>query len=56
MQLPLRVFPDLSEEYRYWQAVKRLCHGCIDKAADQYAVNLNLDSVEMVVDIIKSFS
>ena len=55
MQLSVRAFPDLPEEYMYQQAVKRICHGCIDKAAGQYVVNLNLDSVEMVVDKIKSF-
>ena len=39
----------------YQQAVKRICHGCIDKEAGQYVVNLNLDSVEQVIDKIKSF-
>ena len=33
----------------------RICHGCIDKEAGQYVVNLNLDSVEQVIDKIKSF-
>ena len=51
----LRAFPELPEEYMYQQAVRRICHGCIDKEAGQYMVNLNLDSFEQVIDKIKSF-
>ena len=39
----------------YRQAINRICHGCIDKEAGQYAVNMNLDSVELAVDKIKSY-
>ena len=38
MQLSVRVFPDLREEYMYQQAVKRICHRCNDKSAGQYVV------------------
>ena len=55
MRLSVRAYPELPEEYMYQQAVKRICHGCIDKEAGQYVVNLNLDSVEQVIDKIKSF-
>ena len=55
VQLSVRAFPDLPEEYMYQQAVKRICHGCIDKEAGQYVVNMNLNSVELVVDKIKSY-
>ena len=54
MLLSVRAFPELPEEYMYQQAVKRICHGCIDKEAGQYVVNLNLDFVEQVIDKIKS--
>jgi hypothetical protein len=39
----------------YRQAIKRICHGCIDREAGQYVVNLNLDSVELTIDKIKSY-
>jgi hypothetical protein len=50
MQLSVQAFPELPEEFMYQQAVKRICHGCVDKDAGQYVVNLNLDSVEQVID------
>jgi hypothetical protein len=53
--LAVRAFPDLPEEYMYRQAVKKICHGCIDRDAGQYVVNLNLGSVEMTIDRIKSY-
>ena len=37
------------------QTIKRICHGCIDREAGQHVVNLNLESVEMVVDKLKSY-
>ena len=55
MLLSVRAFPELPEEYMYQQVVKRICHECIDKEAGQYVVNLNLDSVEQVIDKIESF-
>ena len=55
MRLSVCAFPELPEEYMYQQAVKRICHGCINKEVGQYIVNLNLDSVEQVIDKIKSF-
>jgi hypothetical protein len=55
MQLSVQAFPELPEEFMYQQAVKRICHGCVDKDAGQYVVYLNLDSVEQVIDKIKSF-
>ena len=54
-QLAARAFPDLQEERMIKQAIKRICHGCLDKEAGQHVVNLNLDSVELVVDKIKSY-
>jgi hypothetical protein len=37
------------------QAIHRICHGLIDRDAGQYAVNLQLNSVEDVIDKIKSY-
>ena len=55
VQLSVYAFWDLPQEYMYRQAINRICHGCIDKDAGQYAVNMNLDSVELVIDKIKSY-
>jgi hypothetical protein len=55
LQLCVRAFPDLPEEYMYRQAIKRICHGCIDRKVGQYVVNLNLHSVELTIDKIKSY-
>lgn len=37
------------------QAIKRICHGCTDKEAGQYAINLHLLTIEETVDNLKSF-
>jgi hypothetical protein len=37
------------------QAIKRICHGCIDREAGLHVVNLDLTSIEMVVDKIKIY-
>ena len=55
VQLSVYAFQDLPEEYMYRQAINRICHGCLDKEAGQYAVNMNLDSVELAVDKIKNY-
>lgn len=55
MQLALRAYPDLPEHFMQRQAMKRICHGCSDKDAGQYVANLNLESVELVIDKIKSY-
>ncbi|KAK3107571.1 hypothetical protein FSP39_017500 [Pinctada imbricata] len=55
MQMATRAFPDLPEDYMYRQAIKRICHGCLDREAGQHAVNQNLTTVDMVVDRIKSY-
>jgi hypothetical protein len=54
-QLAVLAFPDWPEQHMFKQAIKRICHGCIDKEAGQHVVNLNLTSIEMVVDQIKSY-
>lgn len=55
MQLALRAYPNLPEEFMMSQAIKRICHGCMDKDAGQYVANLNLGSVELVVNKLKQF-
>ena len=55
LQLSTRAFPVLPEEYMFKQAIKRICHGCLDREAGQYVVNQNLSSVELVVDKIKCY-
>ena len=37
------------------QAISRICHGCNDRYAGQYVVNLHLTSLEDVIDKIKSY-
>ena len=55
VQLSVHAFPDLPEDYMYQQAVRRICHGCTDEEAAEYAVNMDLNSVQLVVDKIKSY-
>ena len=55
LALAVRAFPDLPEEFVYKQAIKRICHGCLDREAGQHVVNQNLQTVEQVIDRIKSF-
>ena len=55
VQLSVHSFPDLPEDYMYQQAVRRICHGCTDEEAAEYAVNMDLNSVQLVVDKIKSY-
>ncbi|KAK3108498.1 hypothetical protein FSP39_010796 [Pinctada imbricata] len=55
LQLAVRAFPDLPEEHMTTQAIKRICHGCTDKEAGQHVINQNLDSVERVIDRLKSY-
>ena len=54
-QLAARAYPNLPEDHMTKQAIKRICHGCLDKEAGQHVVHLNLPSVELVVDKIKSY-
>jgi hypothetical protein len=54
-QLPIRAFPDLQEQHMIKKAIKRICHGCVDREAGQHVVNLNLTSIEIVVDKIKRY-
>ena len=37
------------------QAVKRICHGSLDKDAGQYAINLHPRNIEETIDHLKSF-
>lgn len=37
------------------QAIKRICHGCMDKEAGQYAVNQHPDTIEETIEYLKSF-
>ena len=55
LALAVRAFPNLPEEFMYKQAIKRICHGCLDREAGQHVVNQNLQTVEQVIDRIKSF-
>jgi hypothetical protein len=54
-QLAVLAFPDWPEQHMFKQAIKRICHGCIDREAGQHVVNLDLTYIEMVVDKIKSY-
>lgn len=55
MELALRAYPNLPEDYMQTQAIKRICHGCSDKRAGQHVINLGLEAVDVVIDRIKSF-
>ena len=55
LQLASRAFQNLPEEFMINQAISRICHGCNDRDAGQYVVNLHLTSVEDVIDKIKSY-
>lgn len=45
-QLALRAYKGLPEEHMLKQAIKRICHGCMDKEAGHYAVNQHPDTIE----------
>ena len=55
MQLANRAFPNLPDDHVTTQIINRICHGCSDKEAGHHVVNLHLDTVEEVLDQIKSF-
>ena len=55
LQLASRAFQNLPEEFMINQAISRICHGCNDRDAGQYVVNLHLTSVEDVIDKIKAY-
>ena len=50
MQLTMTSYPDLTEAYIFMHAILRLCQGCIDKEAGQYALTCRPESVEDAVD------
>lgn len=52
-QLALRAYEGLPEDYMLKQAIKR--HGCTDKEAGQYAINLHPSTIEETIDNLKSF-
>lgn len=54
-QLALRAYEVLPEEHMLKQAIKRICHGCMDKEAGQYAVNQHPDTIEETIEYLKSF-
>lgn len=54
-QLALRAYEGLPEDYMLKQAIKRICHGCTDKEAGQYAINLHPLTIEETIDNLKSF-
>ena len=55
LQLASKAYRELPEAFMYEQAINRICHGCRDKEAGQFAVNLGLDTIESVIDKIKSY-
>ena len=55
LQLASKAYKELPENYMYEQAISRICHGCKDRDAGQYVVNLGLRTIEDVVDKIKSY-
>lgn len=54
-QLALRAYEGLPEEHMLKQAIKRICHGCMDNEAGQYAVNQHPDTIEETIEYLKSF-
>lgn len=54
-QLALRAYEGLPEHYMLNQAIKRICHGCKDKDAGQFAINQHPDNLEETIDHLKSF-
>lgn len=54
-QLALRAYEGLPEEHMLEQAIKRICHGCMDKEAGQYAVNQHPDTIEETIEYLKRF-
>lgn len=54
-QLALRAYEGLPEEHMLKQAIKSICHGCMDKEAGQYAVNQHPDTIEETIEYLKSF-
>lgn len=54
-QLALRAYEGLPEHYMLNQAIKRICHGCKDKDAGQFAINQHPDNIEETIDHLKSF-
>lgn len=54
-QLAFRVYEGLPEEHKLKQAIKRICHGCMDKEAGQYAVNQHPNTIEEKIEYLKSF-
>lgn len=55
LQLATKAYEDLPDEFMYKQAIKRICHGCLDREAGQYVANLNLLSIETAIDRIKRY-
>lgn len=55
LQLALRAYEGLPEHYMLNQAIKRICHGCKDKDAGQFAINQHPDNIEETIDHLKSF-
>lgn len=55
-QLALRAYEGLPKEHMLKQAIKRICHGCMDKEASQYAVNQHPDTIEETIEYLKSFT
>ena len=39
----------------YKQTINRICHGCYDRDAGQYAANPNLTIIEEVIDKIRGY-
>lgn len=54
-QLALRAYDGLPEQYMLNQAIKRICHGCNDMDAGQFAINQHPDNIEETIDHLKSF-
>ena len=55
LQLATKAYQNLPDEFMYKQAVKRICLGCCDREAGQYAANLSLTTIEDTIDKIKGY-
>ena len=55
LQLATHAFQNLPDDFMYSQAIQRICVGCIDREAGQFAANQHLTTIEDVIDKIKGF-
>jgi hypothetical protein len=55
LQLALRAYEGLPEEFMMKQVIFRVCHSCTDKEAGQYAINQHPLTLDQTLDHLKSF-